>query len=45
MSDKKVINYWNEKWVPIEFEGVENPPRYEVSNYGRLRSFQNEEKG
>jgi len=45
MSDKKVINFWNEKWVPIEFEGVENPPRYEVSNYGRLRSYQNEEKG
>ncbi len=22
------------------FEGVENPPRYDVSNYGRLRSFQ-----
>lgn len=44
MSDKKVLSYWNEKWVPIEFEGIDNPPRYEVSNYGRLRSYQNDEK-
>lgn len=40
MVDKKNQNFWHEKWVPIAFEGVENPPRYEVSNYGRLRSFQ-----
>jgi len=40
MSDKKNQSFWNEKWVPIVFEGIENPPRYEVSNYGRLRSFQ-----
>ncbi|QJW88981.1 hypothetical protein HNV11_06070 [Spirosoma taeanense] len=40
MSDKKNQSFWNEKWIPILFEGVENPPRYEVSNYGRLRSFQ-----
>ncbi|MFD2573177.1 HNH endonuclease [Spirosoma soli] len=40
MDDKKNQSFWNEKWVPIAFEGVENPPRYEVSNYGRLRSFQ-----
>lgn len=39
-SDKKNQSYWNERWVAIEFVGVENPPRYEVSNYGRLRSFQ-----
>ncbi len=44
MSEKKAINYWNEKWVPIKFEGVDNPPHYEVSNYGRLRSFQGGEK-
>lgn len=45
MTDKKNQNYWNEKWVVITFDGIENPPHYEVSNYGRLRSFQNEEKG
>jgi len=38
-------NYWNEKWVKINFEPAENPPHYEVSNYGRLRSFQGIEKG
>ncbi|CCH55539.1 hypothetical protein BN8_04803 [Fibrisoma limi BUZ 3] len=40
MSDKKSQSFWNEKWVPIVFDGVENPPRYDVSNYGRVRSFQ-----
>jgi hypothetical protein len=40
MDDKRNQSFWNEKWVPIVFEGIENPPRYEVSNYGRLRSFQ-----
>lgn len=38
--DKKNQPYWHEKWISITFEGVENPPRYDVSNYGRLRSFQ-----
>jgi hypothetical protein len=40
MDAKGNQNFWNEKWTPILFEGVENPPHYEVSNYGRLRSFQ-----
>ncbi len=40
MDTKKNQSYWNEEWVPIVFDGVENPPHYEVSNYGRLRSFQ-----
>ncbi|GAB3260272.1 hypothetical protein GCM10027347_24450 [Larkinella harenae] len=44
MTDKRTSNYWNEKWVPIQFDGVENPPRYEVSNFGRLKSFQNDSK-
>ncbi|AFK03043.1 NUMOD4 domain-containing protein [Emticicia oligotrophica DSM 17448] len=44
-SEKATL--WAERWTPviIEVEGVENPPRYEVSNFGRLRSFQNNEKG
>jgi hypothetical protein len=40
MDAKGNQSFWNEKWTPIVFEGIENPPRYEVSNYGRLRSFQ-----
>ena len=40
MNAKGNQNFWNEKWTPIVFEGIESPPRYEVSNYGRLRSFQ-----
>ncbi len=38
---------WAEKWIPvkIEVEGVENPPKYEVSSFGRLRSLQSSEKG
>ncbi|MBN8823692.1 MULTISPECIES: HNH endonuclease [unclassified Spirosoma] len=40
MDAKDKQNFWNEKWTPIVFEGIENPPHYEVSNYGRLRSFQ-----
>lgn len=31
--------------MKINFEDVENPPHYEVSNYGRLKSFQSQEKG
>jgi len=40
MNDKKNQSFWNEKWVTIPFDTIENPPRYEVSNYGRIRSFQ-----
>ncbi|MBC3786684.1 HNH endonuclease [Spirosoma utsteinense] len=40
MMDKKNQSFWHEKWTPIVFEGIENPPRYDISNYGRLRSFQ-----
>ncbi|MGA0558846.1 HNH endonuclease [Larkinella sp. VNQ87] len=44
MSEKRTSNYWNEKWVPVNFGGVENPPHYEVSNFGRMKSFQNDPK-
>lgn len=37
--------FWNEQWVPIRFDGVDDPPAYEVSNYGRLRSFQSGGEG
>lgn len=47
MAEKQTqVQYWNEKWISIPFEDIENPPHYEVSNYGRLRSFQSgDEKG
>lgn len=37
----------SEEWrkIPIEVEGLENPPHYEISNYGRLKSFQNSSDG
>ena len=40
------VSDWIEKWVSIAIivEGVENPPHYEVSNFGRLRSFQGYDK-
>jgi hypothetical protein len=46
MNSEKAI-LWVEKWTPIviEVEGVENPPHYEISNFGRLKSFQNNDKG
>lgn len=39
---KKNVSFWNEKWIDIPFEEVENPPLYKISNYGRLKSFQND---
>lgn len=45
MIEKKNNSFWNERWELIPFEGVEKPPRYEISNYGRLRSFQSNPEG
>ncbi len=39
------VNFWNEEWAIIAFENFEQPPHYEVSNYGRLRSFQGKSEG
>lgn len=45
MKEKKsTSSYWNEMWVRINFEEVENAPHYEISNYGRLKSFQSDPK-
>ncbi|GAB3341349.1 hypothetical protein GCM10027299_55500 [Larkinella ripae] len=44
MTDKRTSVNWNEKWVSIKFDGIENPPHYEVSNFGRMKSFQNDPK-
>lgn len=35
-------NYWNEEWAKINFGPTEDDPHYEVSNYGRLRSFKSD---
>lgn len=41
MIERKNSNsYWNEKWVRIVFDQIENAPHYEISDYGRLKSFQ-----
>lgn len=40
MKDNASSNFWNEKWVRIDFGDPENDPHYEVSNYGRIKSFQ-----
>jgi hypothetical protein len=37
-------SFWNEKWAKIIFDEIENAPHYEVSNYGRLKSFQTNPK-
>lgn len=44
MTDAKNKSNWNEEWVKIHFDDVENPPHYEVSNFGRLKSFQTDPK-
>ena len=41
-KNKNNASFWNEKWVEIPFPEVENPPLYKISNYGRIRSFQND---
>lgn len=45
MTDSKNTSYWNERWMLIAFDGVEQAPNYQVSNYGRLRSFQSGPEG
>ena len=42
--EKHSVSFWNEKWMSIPFDEVENPPHYEVSNFGRIKSFQNDPK-
>lgn len=38
-------NSTSEKWQRITIDGVEAPPHYEVSSFGRLKSFQNNPEG
>jgi hypothetical protein len=40
-----IVNYWNEKWERIDFPEFDNQIHYEISNYGRIKSFQNTDEG
>ena len=40
-----IKNFWNEVWKRIEFPEFENEIHYEISNYGRIKSFQNSSEG
>jgi hypothetical protein len=40
-----IVNYWNEKWERIDFPEFDNQIHYEISNYGRIKSFQNTDDG
>jgi len=40
-----IVNYWNEKWERIDFPEFDNQIHYEISNYGRIKSFQNTNEG
>jgi hypothetical protein len=35
-------SFWNEKWKPVWFEGINEQEKYEVSNFGRIRRFKKE---
>jgi hypothetical protein len=45
MEQVPIQNYWNEKWERIDFYEFNNETHYEISNYGRIKSFQNIEEG
>ena len=40
-----IVNYWNEKWERIDFPEFDNQIHYEISKYGRIKSFQNTQEG
>ena len=40
-----IVNYWNEKWERVDFPEFDNQIHYEISNYGRIKSFQNTDEG
>ncbi len=37
--------YWDEKWKLVHFKGIHPDEKYEVSNYGRIRRFDNKSSG
>jgi hypothetical protein len=45
MEKVPIQNYWNEKWERIDFPEFDQQIHYEISNYGRIKSFQNSDEG
>ena len=45
MEPFPIQNYWNEKWERIDFPEFDQQIHYEISNYGRIKSFQNTQEG
>lgn len=31
--------YWNEQWMRIDFDGIDQNEKYDISNYGRIRRY------
>lgn len=31
--------FWNEQWMRIDFDGVDQNEKYDISNYGRIRRY------
>lgn len=40
-----IKNYWNEKWVRIQFPELADQIHYEISNFGRVKSYQHAPEG
>ena len=41
-KEKEKNTFWNEKWVPITDEEINQAEKYEISNFGRIRRFKKE---
>lgn len=39
-----VKSYWKEEWKPVFIEGLPENKRYEISNYGRIKSYNSTNK-
>jgi hypothetical protein len=39
-----VIEYWNEEWKQINFNGLNETEIYQISNYGRVRIYKTDQK-
>ena len=41
-KEKDTNAFWNEKWVPIVDQEINQQEKYEISNFGRIRRFKKE---
>lgn len=39
MQPKKIESYWNEEWKELKLEEMPEKLKYEISNYGRIKSY------